>query len=496
MVQNSGIEHLQTHKWLPYAITGITIALLWCWYMSGLGQDGLSKIDEFFTYDRSLGFIRNNDWLAVYSQNEPSLKKPPLQYWMTAALIEQGMSHMLALHLPSMLFALGSLIATALLARIMVPDQPWLMLPAVLLVSSSKNFWGHATSAMLDSGAMLFSTLGVVTMLAAFERPKLWPWFGVTVFLAGLQKSPTPLAFLALALLTLALTRRWQDRPVSEILRNKTFQWTMVACLLLAFLWPLFQYLRLGFGTEFQGSVRGEMLHRFAPTVSDRSLKKLSEVILGNAPVLRFAGFLGLCALPFALGRPRLLATAGIAMFFFLAMWMASGKVYDRYTLLILPMLMVGAAWGILLISKRLWVRALLLAVLCFSEQGPIKRTVDYSHPNTAEQFGIDLQDLLSPLQSTHQPDETLVVCGFKNRHRLPLGAASVYASPDRRFVYMRHSDLPGYLKRFGYTSGPLRGVCRAQELNQFSDELFGLDRQSVEGTDFVYWTARGLHLD
>ncbi|EEE35905.1 hypothetical protein RKLH11_3506 [Rhodobacteraceae bacterium KLH11] len=486
-------ERLTAENWAPYVVTGVVIAVLWCWYMIGLGQDGLSKIDEFFTYDRSLGFARNNDWFTVFSQNEPSLKKPPLQYWMTAGMIEMGWPHMTALHLPSMLFALGTLIVTAWLARVMIPDHPWLMLPAVLLVASSKNFWGHATSAMLDNGAMFFSTLGIATMFAAFERPRLWPWFAVTVFLAGMQKSPTPLAFLALALLSLILTQRWQDRPTSEIWKNRVFLWTMAVCLLLAFLWPLFQYLRFGFGAEFQGSVRTEMLDRFAPSVSDRSLQKLSEIILGNAPGLRLVGLIGLFFLPFKFGRPRLLAATGIAVFFFLGMWMASGKVYDRYTLLILPMLMVGAAGGIMLISKRLWVRVLLLAVLCLSEEGPLKRSAAYNHPSTAEQFGIDLQDLLEPLQTMVQPDETLVVCGFDNRRRLPLGAASVYASPDQRFVYMRRPDLRGYLGSFGYTSGPLRGVCRAKELDRFADELVGLVRQPVEGTKFVYWSADGL---
>lgn len=496
MTDKSALNHVQTSGWGPYVVTGLVIMLLWCWYMIGLGEGGLSKIDEFFTYDRSLGFARNNDWFTVFSQNAPSLKKPPLQYWMTALMIEGGLPHMLALHLPSMLFALGALVATALLARIMVPDQPWLMLPAVLLISSSKNFWSHATSAMLDSGAMLFSTLGVAAMLAAFERPRLWPMFGAIVFLAGMQKSPTPLAFLALALVTLMLTRRWQDRPVGEILTNRTFLWTMALCIPLAFAWPLFQYLRLGFGAEFQGSVRTEMLDRFAPSVSDRSLQKLSEIILGNAPGLRLAGFAGLCVLPFALKRPRLLAVTGIAVSFVLAMWLASGKVYDRYTLLILPMLMVGAAGGIMLLAERLWLRALLVAVLCLSEMGPLKRSEDYDFPSTETQFGLSLEAMLSPLRSATGPDETLVVCGFAHRHRMPMGAVAVYAAPDRPFVYMRHPDLRGYLERSGYSTGPLRGLCRTQELEKIADDLTGLDIEPVAGTQHVYWTATGLQVD
>lgn len=490
---DKGSRKVSTVLWSPYLVTGIVIFLLWLWYAVGLGADGLSKFDEFLTYDRSLGFARNNDWLTVYSQNEPSLKKPPLQYWTSAFLMELGLSDNLALHLPSMVFTLGVLIATAWLARVMIPELPSAMLPAVLLLASSKEFWSHADSAMLDSGAMLFSTLGLIAMFAAFERPKLWPYFGLVVFLAGMQKTPTPLAFLALALASLLLTQKWQDRPFSEIWKNKTFLWTIAISLVLAFAWPLFQYFRYGPDAYFQGSLKSEVFDRFSPGASQRGVEEIIKIVFGNEPALRLAGIAGLCALPFALGRPRLLAATGIVLFFFAAMWMASGEVYGRYTLLVLPVLMVGAAGGILLITKKPWVRVLLVAVLCLSKLGPIKRNVDYRFETTVEKFGIDLRDLLEPMQSMIQPGETLVICGIENHRRLPLGAAAVYASPDQPFVYMRHPDLQGYLDRFGYTSGPLRGVCRAKELDLFADALIGLTQQPVGGTAFVYWTAEGL---
>ena len=84
MAGNSG--HWQ--RSLAYFSTAIVILIAWSWYLTDLGSGHLYHFDEFYTYDRSTGFARNDDWLAVYSNNEPSLKKPPLQYWMSGLLME------------------------------------------------------------------------------------------------------------------------------------------------------------------------------------------------------------------------------------------------------------------------------------------------------------------------------------------------------------------------------------------------------------------------
>ncbi len=478
---------------LPYIATALVMVLVWSWYLTDLGVGNIYHYDEFYTYDRSTGFARNGDWLAVYSNNEPSLKKPPMQYWMSALLMEFGVSDILALRLPSMIFALGALMATAVLARVMIPDSPWAMLPSVLLVATSLQFWQHATSAMLDTGAVFFSTLGIAALLAALEKPKYWPYFGATLVLAALQKSPTPLAFLALALLTLKLTNKWQTVPFSEVWQNRTFRRTLKIAIPLAFAWPILQELRFLFGDSLDGNIKGEMLDRFRPSLSDRGFGKLYDLIIAGEPWLRLLGFVGICALPFVQKRPRLLAATGIALFFVIMMWAAAGKVYARYTLLILPMLMV-AATGLLFSVKRLrWAGMVAALGLVFVSGGLFYDRDATDLGKGRVRLGVPEAEILTPLGAMLQTDETLLLCAHDRKMRVPPGAASVFASNGRRFVYLRRLELHRYLERFGYTSGPLRGLCSEGELSVLAPDLIGLKTQPTAVEGLVYWSATGI---
>ncbi|KIC38507.1 hypothetical protein RA27_18835 [Ruegeria sp. ANG-R] len=478
---------------LPYIATAMVMVVVWAWHLTDLGVGNIYHYDEFYTYDRSTGFARNGDWLAVYSNNEPSLKKPPVQYWMSALLMEFGVSDILALRLPSMIFALGALMATALLARVMIPQSPWAMLPSVLFVASSLQFWQHATSAMLDTGAVFFSTLSIAALLAAIEKPRYWPYFGATIVLAALQKSPTPLAFLALALLTLKITNRWQAEPFSEIWRNKTFRRTLKIAIPLAFAWPILQELRFLFGDSLDGNIKGEMLDRFRPSLSDRGFGKLYDLIVAGEPWLRLLGFVGICALPFVQKRPRLLAATGIAVFFVIMMWAAAGKVYARYTLLILPMLMV-AATGLLFSVKRLrWAGMAAALGLSVLAGGPFYDRVATDLGKGRVRLGVPEAEILTPLGAMLQPDETLLICAHDRKMRVPPGAASVFASNGRPFIYLRRLQLKKYLERFGYSSGPLRGLCTEAELSELAPELVGLTKEPTAVDGLVYWSATGV---
>ncbi|SDX23740.1 Dolichyl-phosphate-mannose-protein mannosyltransferase [Ruegeria halocynthiae] len=480
-------------KFLPYIATALVMVLIWAWYLTDLGVGNIYHYDEFYTYDRSSGFARNGDWLAVYSNNEPSLKKPPMQYWMSALLMQFGVSDILALRLPSMIFALAALMATALLARVMIPRSPWAMLPSVLLVASSLQFWQHATSAMLDTGAVFFSTLSIAALLAAIEKPKYWPYFGATIVLAALQKSPTPLAFLALALLTLKITNRWQAEPFSDVWRNRTFRRTLKFAIPLAFAWPILQELRFLFDGSLDGNIKGEMLDRFRPSLSDRGFGKLYDLVIAGDPWPRLLGFVAICALPFVQQRPRLLAATGIAVFFVIMMWAAAGKVYARYTLLILPMLMV-AATGLLFSVKRLrWAGMGAALGLCFLSGGVFYDRAATDLGKGRVRLGVPEAEILAPLGAKLQSDETLLVCAYDRKMRVPPGAASVFASNGRPFIYLRRLQLQKYLDRFGYSSGPLRGLCTEAELSELAPGLVGLATEPTAVDGLVYWSATGV---
>lgn len=72
---------------------------------------GISHFDEVCTLDRSTAFARFGDWLNVYSENAVSFRKPPLQYWLTAILLELNVPELVALRAPSFVFALSGLAA-------------------------------------------------------------------------------------------------------------------------------------------------------------------------------------------------------------------------------------------------------------------------------------------------------------------------------------------------------------------------------------------------
>ncbi|MEM9106327.1 MAG: hypothetical protein AAGC96_11790 [Pseudomonadota bacterium] len=129
---------------LPILVTALLIAVIWGAHLHLIPAGTYHFYDEFHTLDRSTGFARHNDWFAVYSLQEVNFRKPPLQYWMTAGLLEAGADLQFALRLPSMIFAVGLLGATACLAGVLLPHRLWAMPGAVLLVACSTMFWRHA----------------------------------------------------------------------------------------------------------------------------------------------------------------------------------------------------------------------------------------------------------------------------------------------------------------------------------------------------------------
>jgi 4-amino-4-deoxy-L-arabinose transferase-like glycosyltransferase len=132
---------------------------------------------------------------------------------MTAGLLAAGVGETAALRLPSMLFALGMLAATAWLARLLAPERPWAMPLSVALLASSVQFWIYANSAMLDAGAGFFAAVAVAAAVVALERPRVWYLVAVLAGIGALQKAPVGLFFVPTGLFGLWLARRWVPSP-------------------------------------------------------------------------------------------------------------------------------------------------------------------------------------------------------------------------------------------------------------------------------------------
>ena len=482
---------------VPYIAAFVLICALVGWHAQFIGVGMISHFDEFYSFERSTGFARMDDWWAVYSGNEPTLKKPPLQYWMTAGLMELGVSDVIALRAPSLLFAGLTLCATGLLARVVLPQHPWAAVGVVLIVASSQTFWRDATSAMLDQGAAFFVTLGLVTMLLAFDRPRLWPLFAGVVFLGGLQKGPVALGFLLFAVLTLAVTAKLQAVPLRARLGNRWFLGSFFAALVLAFSWQLLQDLRFASDDAIRGSVENEMLNRFLPSVSDEDARTwpiVRGLILGHEPIPRLIGFAGLLVIPFTLKQPLLLSLTGIAVVFVAVMWMASGNVYARYMLLLTPLLAVGAAGLFVTVLRRDHLAALAGVAVSVLIGGPFFAANQLAL-QTATRNGATLEEILRPVAAELRPEELLVVCTWNRSMRIPPGAYTVYAAGTHDYLRLRHDDLKSASARHGYDGGPLRGVCTASELDEISDVLTDLSMQTLPG-GYLHWTASGLQDD
>ena len=76
-------RHAHISQWL---IIGL-VAICAVYYALGLPHGFLAHTDEFRTWDRVTGVRAQGDVWTIYSLGEPTFKKPPLQYWMSAGLM-------------------------------------------------------------------------------------------------------------------------------------------------------------------------------------------------------------------------------------------------------------------------------------------------------------------------------------------------------------------------------------------------------------------------
>ena len=486
-------------SWRLAAITALVlIVLLGWWHGRGLGGGDFSHYDEYYTVDRSAGFAAQGDWWAVYALGEPTLKKPPLQYWMSGGLLRIGVSELVALRLPSLVFGIGALIATAVLAAVMVPRWPWVMPTSVALLSTSDFFWRHATAAMLDAGASFFATLGVLAIVLTLKDLRYWPAFPIAAFLAGLQKAPTPLGFLLFALLGLAATTHFQSAPVRDVLFDRRFRMAVVMGLLAGFAWQVLQELRF-LGHPLNGSVEKEMLNRFEPSLeafAEAGFEAFNRLILTNEPTVRLAGFAGLLLLPFATKMPRLHAATGIAAFFVLSMQAASGSVYPRYTLTVLPLLCVGAGVLPFLLLRRFLPAAAVAVALIALVGGPFRPFAVLAQSRGGE-YGAPMEDILAPLAATFRADETLMLC--QEGRRIPPGAVSVFAPKAvRGFPIFLSDDESGLRRTLGgarYDGGPVRGICDAGRFEAIAPYFVDAETSPLPG-GFLMWSASGFRFE
>lgn len=466
----------------------VLLGLFALWYTPLLGTGFITHTDEFATLDRSSSMITTGDWGTVHSRNLPSFKKPPLQYWMSAALMEAGVGLPTALRLPSLLFALAGLWAAGFLARTLVPASPWAAPAAILLCAGSLDYWSAGTSALLDSGSVFFATLALAATVRALDRPGWWYVVAVAVVLGAIQKAPIGLFLVLGYLIVLALTRAAHGLDVRAIRRAPAFRRGVWIVVIGALAWPLLQIMRHSTVTVVE-DLLGQTVGRFVPAGFDDDLTDftgLSGMILGDEALLRLLGIAALVWLPWRLRRMELLPLPALFGLYVLLMYLAVGNVSGRYTVVFVPLLAAALAAVVLSLPFPAFARtAAVLAVSALS-LGPLKTVAGLRLEAPAEQAAAiaALEDVGQALR----PGETLVICNWRPRV-FPPGMVTYFASGGRPFDMPERPEEVAEAMREGALAGPLRGLCPTAQADELAAALPGLARVSEAG-GFTHWTA------
>ncbi len=224
----------------PEYVAFVVILGLSAIYLVQLPIGEMTRFDEFMTLDRSNGFLLTGDWMTVSASNIPNFQKPPLQYWMGAALLATGMDENLAMRLPSWLFSVVCLFATGALAREIAPRHPWAVPAAILLFASSIEFWPYAMSGMLETGSAAFVSLALLYAYRGLEQPRAWWGAAVFIGLGALQKSPAAFAAVIVFIAGAAVAGWIKGIPMPG-LRSRHLAGAGLATLLLVGAWPILQ---------------------------------------------------------------------------------------------------------------------------------------------------------------------------------------------------------------------------------------------------------------
>ena len=327
--------------------------------LPSLGDAPIERAEIYFL-DAARGMVESGDWLVPRYEGQPFFDKPPLTYWLMAASFRAFGFALSAGRLPAVLSALGVVLATLWLGRVLFGRRAGLLAGAV--VTSTLLFLSFGRVAMSDMLLTLWCTLAVAAAAEALAGNAAWTTgraatVGLCVGLGFLTKGPIAVVVAAAGIAAVA----W-DRRARPPLRAGLVAGTLAA--LVGLSWFAAVGLRLG-REPLEYFFLRENLERFAGETYDA----------GRSPVYYAGAFLAV-ALPWSLvfpmaaartlrdTRPLLLWMAAIVV----PMSLSRGKI-DYYLLPTLPASAIvvaryldGVAWDG---RDRLWARGVLAAGVC-----------------------------------------------------------------------------------------------------------------------------------
>lgn len=481
-------EFYRRPAFAPFILSFVFIAALAIYYWTLLPLGHIQQGDEYITLDRVHSFLIRDDYWTVFSNNHPTFKKPPLQYWITASLIREGADLELALRFPSFLFGILTLVNVGILAYLLYPSNPWVAPAAIVLLAGSASFWSSNISAMLDSGAMLFCTMAITGCLLAFFQPRWWYLVALAVGVGALQKVPVPLLFVVAMVLFVIASKKYHQIDVRAAFLNRHF-WIATGLTLAAVLfWPALQWIRFGSASLHEAYVN-QMVDRFSPFAEGGGRRRSWDtVLLSGEPLLRVPAIVALLALPWVLRRMDLLSLPLLFVAFAIATLFASGYISPRYSLIFMPMMAAALAVVIIrFLPGKVWPVIAILA-LAVTKGGPVKSANALRLFNTEQE---KYAPLLQNIGNALRDNETLVVCrSGPEVPRIARGAISYFSSKGRPFQEFGSPDRFTRLKQQGAIAPPYRGLCHTRDFQKLRPLL---DNYEIveEANDYVHWTGR-----
>ncbi len=432
-----------------------------------IGSGTLWHHDELLTANRAREMVVRGDPWTVTLNFAPSVKKPPLQFWLCALLLRLLPTHPeLAVRLPTLLAGAGCLWAAAWLAQVCDPEgenraaRVW----TVLALAGCGYLIHYSRLALLDGGAALLLTLTLAGCQLARRRDARWWWFAaLTSVLGAWQKAPYGLA----AWIILRVANRWLATRATANCQSAAsparWRYHLPAALAVATLgalsWWLIKWLREDHALLFLAGYEQTTMFLRAHDPTDVGIRPW----LYWGWLIRDWMLMGLLA-PLAVvaalldgRRHRLIGELGLVCVIFGGITACLVYRSERYLVVITPLLALLLVHCLQHLSKRLPLLArrwLLPAVLASTMPGA---AYQYFKPAPARP---DLLAAARELGRTAQAQDRVLICSEAERGFDTPEFVLFYANLRRPLEEVPLSDV----EQLTAAGGPCRGICNREQ--------------------------------
>lgn len=477
---------MKVNQLLPQALCLILIVIAAVILSKDLGTGKNLHQDEFHSLERSYGFIKHDDWWSVYSQNEISGKKPPLQYWLNALCFKLGFDELLSLRLWSYLFFISLLVLCAVFSSSLAQGNWWAGLASIIFLLNSSILVDISRSGLLDTGAALLFVLSLYALYLTQRTPYAWILCGLVIGLGALQKAPTSLILIPFAMWVMVKTGHTEYRW-KALRQNKYFNRGMYLALFLLLIWPVIQCVKIGI-IYLRVAIQKEMLKRFAPvddtSLAERDFFKWIDWLWHD---LYIVGVIAAACLLFVLLSKRcrgqfLFVLASVVLFILVAFTLASGSIYARYMALITPLLAIIASVVLIDVSKQ-W-HPLVIPVLAGLSLASVERIETSLNSINQRDTLTPVREIIRHIDEYRRSEEFVV----QEQTIIPIGSYG-YMGESRKPAFAYDVNT-GRFKRFFDREGnalPLIGIIRKEDTRRLRKVIADVEI-IAEIDDIVYW--------